>query len=660
VKTLVSTEPTPSCADSLQLGAQIGPWVVEHELGRGGMGVVYAVRHAQIGKRAALKVMHRRHEAREQISHRMLLEAQVVNAIGHPNIVDVFDVGATGDGRPYIVMEQLAGVPLSEAKVDRPTAFAILAQVCDALIAAHAAGVVHRDLKPENMFLVEGAPLRVKLLDWGIARVIHLDAHQTTEGQLVGTPRYLAPEQARGEPVTLSTDVYSLGVVAYELLLGGPPFHAESAAELLGQHLYMAPRAPRSLWPGIPRGLEALLLAMLAKDQRQRPTIQQVADRLATLASAPEEPPPWASEERPPARPARRRREHVRPRRARSPIVVGLATLAAAAALIAFAIHSDAERPAGTAPHAAPQARAAARPAPRALPVIANPVVQDCADPSILRDGPRWYLSCTGGRAGNTFPIHASTDLTTWQQVGWIFPAGTKPTWADGDTWSPQLVHLRAGYRAYFTMRVAGGHNAIGVASAASPTGPYEDLGTPLLAPAHGASDPYVATIGGRTYLYYKHEGSPPTLSVVPLSADGRALAGTPREVLAASEGWEAGNIEAPMAVQAGKHTFLFYSGSVYCDPGYAIGVARANSPLGPFEKLPHPLLARGDTWVAPGHTAITEGAGGEHYVAYHAYRADEGMPSCDDTARARNRHRHVRLDSIDLSGAWPQLAARL
>ena len=166
MKTLMSTAGAGAAAgastelpDVLPAGAKCGPWIVEREIGRGGMGAVYAVVHEDIGKRAALKIVHRRLLTPAFNIDRVMLEAKVVNAVGHPNIVDIFETGKLEDGRPYVVMERLEGQALScradDGKIQPDLVIGILLQVCDALIAAHAAHIVHRDLKLDNVFLVD-------------------------------------------------------------------------------------------------------------------------------------------------------------------------------------------------------------------------------------------------------------------------------------------------------------------------------------------------------------------------------------------------------------------------------------------------------------------------------------------------------------------------
>jgi eukaryotic-like serine/threonine-protein kinase len=662
VKTLVETQREaegPKSSDSLVAGQQAGPWVIEAELGRGGMGVVYAVRHAQIGKRAALKVMHRRLNEPHLNAARMVLEAQVVNAIGHPNIVDIFDVGTTDEGRPFIVMEQLHGCALLDVSPTVDESLAILVQTSDALIAAHAAGVVHRDLKPENIFLVEnpGHFPRVKVLDWGIARVIHVESRYTIEGQLVGTPRYVSPEQARGGAVTAQSDVYSLGVVAYELLLGQPPFDAETGSEVMAMHMLLAPRSPRALWPSITTDLEALLLAMLHKDPSARPTMSEVAARLvrarAELEQRSELQRRPASivvddlfDDEPPVVQRSRRWRYA------------FAVLPFAAALALFVV-AQRSRTQVDAPVSEPAPSAQARSSPfqrRSSPPspLANPIAEDCADPSIVRADASYYLTCTATRDGNIFPLYRSVDLTTWQHVGWIFPDGHRPSWATGNYWAPELHRTDTGYAAYFSMRARGGRNAIGVATAAIPTGPYA-ASAPIVAPAAGASDAHLLTANDQRYLYYKTDKQP-AIWAQRLADDG-AIAGEPVLVLAATQAWEHGNVEAPSVVRDGEFFYLFYSGARYCDRDYAIGVARARSPLGPYEKLTEPILRSGSEWLAPGHTAVVD-RDGERLLAYHAYRRSEGEPSC--ARGTRNTRRHTRIDRLVFTAGWPQVVAKL
>src|SRR5215470_18149964 len=221
-------------ADPLDAGQMVGEFEVGKMLAVGGMGVIYSATHPVIGKRAAIKVLHPRLCDDEEAVDRFLTEARAANQIGHPNIVDVFAFGALSDGRSYMVMEWLAGESLAQRLHRGPLslgeALGVLEQTADALDAAHEKHIIHRDLKPDNIFLVpvRGGRTLVKLLDFGIAKLVKPDAEVTLKstrpGSILGTPGYLAPEQARGQTVDGRTDIYSLGCVVFEMLAGRPPF----------------------------------------------------------------------------------------------------------------------------------------------------------------------------------------------------------------------------------------------------------------------------------------------------------------------------------------------------------------------------------------------------------------------------------------------------
>jgi serine/threonine-protein kinase len=269
---------------TLAPGMRIGPWRIERELGRGGMATVYAVIHTKFGKRAALKLAHRAILGPQFTPATFLREARMANRVDHPGVAEVFATG-TYDGRPYLAMERLAGrslgARLDDGPVRRDEAIELLLELCDVLATAHAAGVTHRDLKLDNVVVLDEAGpggRRVKLLDWGMARIAGED--DPLRGLIAGTLTYVAPEQVRGDDITPAADVYALSVMAYQLLLGQPPFASPNDLELIDKHLRDEPPRPRTLWRQIPAGLEATLLAMLAKQPEDRPALADVAREL--------------------------------------------------------------------------------------------------------------------------------------------------------------------------------------------------------------------------------------------------------------------------------------------------------------------------------------------------------------------------------------------
>ncbi len=269
---------------TLAPGMKIGHWRVEGELGRGGMASVYAVVHARFGKRAALKLAHRSILGPQFTPETFLGEARTVHLIDHAGVPDVFATG-TYDGRPYLVMERLSGCSLTsrmnQGALPRDEAFELLIEITEVLQAAHAAGVTHRDLKLDNVFLLDSPGAggrRIKLLDWGVARIAN--EADPLHGLIAGTLTYVAPEQVRGEPIAPPADVYSLGVLAYQVLLGRAPFASASDLELVTTHLKEAPPNPADLWPEITPELAALLVRMLTKEPDARPGLDEVIDGL--------------------------------------------------------------------------------------------------------------------------------------------------------------------------------------------------------------------------------------------------------------------------------------------------------------------------------------------------------------------------------------------
>ena len=285
----VGSGPRLEAGPELPPGTRVGEYEIEGVLGEGGMGKVYAAVHPVIAKRAAVKVLHPEMSVNRGAVERFIQEARAVNQIGHPNIVDIFAFGTLPDGRCYFVMEHLRGVSL-RARIDQhpPTiieSLAILDSITIALEAAHEKGIIHRDLKPDNIFLVDvrGAPPTVKLLDFGIAKLLGNEdnrAQRTRTGNVLGTPAYISPEQARGQGVDYRTDIYALGGVAYEMLTGQLPYPADNSADMLAKHLYEPPPSVRAVAPHVPGELDQLITRMMAKEVARRPTLAEVRAQL--------------------------------------------------------------------------------------------------------------------------------------------------------------------------------------------------------------------------------------------------------------------------------------------------------------------------------------------------------------------------------------------
>src|SRR5215212_561694 len=253
-------------------------------LGQGGMGAVYRATHLLIERPVAVKVLSQRLVTDESARERFRREARAAGRLQHTNAVAVTDFGETRDGLVYLVMELLEGRPLREvlareSPLDPARAVSLMMQISAAVEAAHEAGIIHRDLKPGNIFLVQrpDSPYIVKVLDFGIAKIAADDGefslHDTLTGTgvMIGTPRYMSPEQCDGAQLTPASDVYSLGVILYEMLTGQTPFSGVSPLALALKHSSESPRPPRELVTSIPPALEAVVLHALEKAAESRP-----------------------------------------------------------------------------------------------------------------------------------------------------------------------------------------------------------------------------------------------------------------------------------------------------------------------------------------------------------------------------------------------------
>jgi serine/threonine protein kinase/predicted nucleic acid-binding Zn-ribbon protein len=250
-----------------------GRFVIAERIGAGGMGVVYRARHEVVGRDVAIKFLSPDLAYEPANRTRFLREARAANRINHEHIIDITDFGETDDGLVYLVMEFLDGTPLNEAVARGPIplerTMRIGLQIAQAMARAHELHVVHRDLKPDNIYLLEGYQGDfVKILDFGLAHM-RGELRVTATGAVFGTPEYISPEQARGAPIGPGADLYSLGVVLFEMLTGQLPFQG-STPDLILKHLREPPRAPSFHEPTLPTEVDAMVLRLLEKDPADR------------------------------------------------------------------------------------------------------------------------------------------------------------------------------------------------------------------------------------------------------------------------------------------------------------------------------------------------------------------------------------------------------
>jgi len=271
-------QPAPDPLAGQEVG---GRYRLIRRIGKGGMGVVYEAEHLGLDKRVAIKFLLDRFADDLEVVERFHREARTASRIGQENIIDVTDVGHGADGRPYIVMELLAGGDLAtvlsaSGPMPAPRAVHVIRQVLRGLGAAHGKGIVHRDMKPENVHLIErgGDPDFVKIMDFGISKVIAASDSKvrlTATGAVIGTPIYMAPEQALAQTeLDQRVDLYAVGVMLYELLAGRPPFLSTSYLGLVTQHINTAPPNLAQFRPDLPRPLIAAVHRALEKDPAKR------------------------------------------------------------------------------------------------------------------------------------------------------------------------------------------------------------------------------------------------------------------------------------------------------------------------------------------------------------------------------------------------------
>ncbi len=276
-------EEAPADADPLIGSVLSDTYEVVRAIGEGGMGRVYEAVHRRLhNRRYAIKVLHHEHARQPDVVSRFQREAEAASALAHPNVLEVYDVDRTPDGRPYMVAELLEGEELGRhlerlGRLELAAAIGIVRQICRALGAAHARGVVHRDMKPENVFLVTeaGAPgmpgtVRAKVIDFGISKLGDSKGTLTKTGVVIGTPAYMPPEQARGSHVDHRADIYAVGAILYRTLTGQKPFDGSDVVATLTSVVVDEPTRPSTLEHTISPGLELVIQKAMAKEPGER------------------------------------------------------------------------------------------------------------------------------------------------------------------------------------------------------------------------------------------------------------------------------------------------------------------------------------------------------------------------------------------------------
>ena len=274
-------------------GQLAGDYLIKKQLGRGDKATVYAGEHRDTGRQVAVKVLLPHLSIQQKVARRFITEARAAASLGHPNIVEVLASGRLEHDVPYYVMELLRGQRLDAALGQQPRLTAAVAlpyvkQICAALQAAHDQGIVHRDLKPANVFVLEGEEVRLKLMDFGIARMLEDDdgARLTSPGTVLGSPRWAAPEQVAGQrdAICAQTDIYSLGVLLYWMLSGVPPFSAGEPDLLVEMQIRDTPPPLLERCPELPEAVARLVHQCLEKDPGLRPASAEEVARVFTEA----------------------------------------------------------------------------------------------------------------------------------------------------------------------------------------------------------------------------------------------------------------------------------------------------------------------------------------------------------------------------------------